>query len=70
MFVLLRREAAEAMTPNGTRRRSARLNLNGRSLIETIDEEVQSGEPPRKRARKCLDNGTKNKDDGECRGVL
>lgn len=66
MFVLLCHEAAEAMTPNGTRRRSARLNLNGRSLIEAIDKEMQPEEPPLKRARKSLQNGTKNKDDGEC----
>jgi hypothetical protein len=68
VFVLLHHEAAEAMTPNGTRRRFARLNqdLKGRSLIEAIEEEMQPEEPPLKRARKCLDNGTKPKDDGEC----
>jgi hypothetical protein len=68
VFVLLHHEAAEAMTPNGTRRRFARLNqdLKGRSLLEAIGEEMQVEEPPLKRAPKCLDNGTKLKDDGEC----
>lgn len=66
MFVLLFHEAADVMTPNGTRRRSTRLNnLKGRSLIEAIDEERHPEEPPPKRARKCLENGTKTKDDGE-----
>jgi hypothetical protein len=59
-------QAVEAMTPNGTRRRSARLSFKGRFLTEAIDEEMQLKEPPLKRARKCLDNGTENKDDGEC----
>ena len=66
MLVLLCYQAAEAMTPNGTRRRSARLTLKGHSLTEAIDEEKQSEEPPLKRARKCLVNGTESKVDGEC----
>ncbi|KAG0614152.1 hypothetical protein M758_6G155000 [Ceratodon purpureus] len=56
----------KAMTPNGTRRRSARLSLKS----EAIDEEVQLEEPPRKRARRCLDNGTENKDDAPVKNEL
>lgn len=65
-LVLLCYQAAEAMTPNGTRRRSARLSLKGCSLTEANDEEMHSKGPPFKRARKCLGNGTENKDDDEC----
>ena len=66
VLTLLFYQVAEAVTPNGTRRRSARLNFKGFSLIEAMDEDMQPKEPLLKQTRKCLNSGIESKDDGEC----